>query len=318
MEWYYIVLIVVASLLVLYVVLDFIVAFFIVNTIMHPSCRTIEQIIQYETSDTKKITFHEFFEEFKMTDFVIKSKYGYNLQATYLKPVKEVEFSDGKKRVAIMVHGWTSNRYAMLGYGRIYSTLGFHVYIYDHRNHFRSDRALTTMGHYEAEDLETVIEYVKKEQGDNIVIGTHGESMGSATVMTHIGRYHNLDFVCEDCGYATLKELLKYQCEVINHLPSFPTLIFGDFFFHVLAKSSYKNVNCLESLKKCEDIPMYFIHGAADAFVPTKYVYKLYDAKPGFKEITIYEGAEHARSLGTHKEEYYKNLTKFLQDAKII
>ena len=97
-------------------------------------------------------------------------------------------------------------------YAKAYLNLGFHVFMIDHRNHGESDKVYTTMGDKEADDLQTLIEYVYEKMGANIVLGTQGESMGAATVMINAGRYHSVDFVSEDCGYHSLKELLLYLC----------------------------------------------------------------------------------------------------------
>ena len=96
----------------------------------------------------------------------------------------------------------------MLAYGKLYLNLGFHVVCYDHKNHGQSDKAKTTMGDKEADDLQKVIEFTRSLIGQNIIIGTQGESMGSATSMIHAGRYHSVDFVVEDCGYNNLYDLL--------------------------------------------------------------------------------------------------------------
>ena len=98
--------------------------------------------------------------------------------------------------------------------------LGFHIFVYDHRNHHLSDKKITTMGDKEADDLQLVINYVKEKFNYDVVIGTHGESMGAATVMIHAGRYHSVSFVIEDCGFDDLYDLLYYlQKYNLNKVP---------------------------------------------------------------------------------------------------
>lgn len=52
--------------------------------------------------------------------------------------------------------------------------------------------------------------------------------------------------------------------------------------------------------------------GAADTFVPTDMLHRLYDAKTSNKEFWITEGAEHAESYLKHRKEYVKRLKDFL------
>ena len=154
--------------------------------------------------------------------------------------------------------------------------------------------------------------------GRNIVLGTQGESMGAATSMIHAGRYHSISFVSEDCGYSSLKDLLQYQCKVLNHLPLYPTMWFGDLIFRLVAKTSYKSVEPQKGLSTCDDIPMYFAQGTNDTFVPSYMVYKCYDAKNGFKMINTYKDSAHAMSIIDYPEQYNKDLVNFLKQAKII
>ena len=110
--------------------------------------------------------------------------------------------------------------------------------------------------------------------GYSIIVGTHGESMGAATSMNHAGRYHSVDFTVEDCGYSSLYDLLKFLCVVVAHLPVFPTLLFTRMWFKLLTKSSYSKIDPCQAVSTCDDIPMLFIHGDDDKFVPPYMAYK--------------------------------------------
>ena len=317
MEWYYVLLIILGSILILYVIFSFVVAYYLTNMVIHPYCTPFQEALDREIK-LNKFSLDEYEIYFHREDFDIKSKYGYNLKAMYIPKQVDVNFKDNKERVVILSHGWTSNRFAMLSYAKIYLKLGFHIFVYDHRNHLHSDKRVTTMGDKEADDLQTVIEVVKQRLGANIVIGTHGESMGAATVMIHAGRYHSVDFVVEDCGYNTLKELLTYQCGVYKKIPTFPSMLFSEILFKILTKTSFKDVNCEFEVSTCDDIPICFMHGDNDDFVPTYMAYKLYDNKPGFKRIYLYKDSKHAYSQLDHKDKYEKDVILFLKESNII
>ena len=160
------------------------------------------------------------------------------------------------------------------------------------------------MGDKEADDLQTLIEYVYEKMGANIVLGTQGESMGAATVMINAGRYHSVDFVSEDCGYHDLKSLLAYLCKYQKKIPTWPTLLFSNLIMKVKTKSSFDSCSPIKMISSCDDIPMHFAHGDKDDFVPSYMVYKCYDAKPGFKMIHVYNGSIHARSIAQHTKQY--------------
>ena len=69
--------------------------------------------------------------------------------------------------------------------------------------------------------------------------------------------------------------------------------------------------SALRQVAKCE-LPMLFIHGDADDFVPTRMVYPLYEAKPGEKELWVVPGAAHAMSYRDNRAEYTRRVAEFV------
>ena len=129
---------------------------------------------------------------------------------------------------------------------------------------------------------------------------------------------HSVDFVVEDCGFDNLKDLLTYQCKVLRKIPSFPTMFFARIFYKLITKSSFNDANPERMISTCDDIPMLFIHGDKDDFVPAYMVYKCYDAKNGFKMVKTFDCSIHARVVVEHKDEYAICLKDFLEKANVI
>ena len=69
-------------------------------------------------------------------------------------------------------------------------------------------------------------------------------------------------------------------------LPSFPLLHTASWLCRQEYGWDFREASALEQVKKCT-LPMLFIHGDADTFVPTWMVYPLYEAKPEPKELWI-------------------------------
>ena len=116
-------------------------------------------------------------------------------------------------------------------YASIFHDLGFDCVLYDQRNHGRSDKAITTMGVCESRDLAAVCDWVREKFGEAIVLGTHGESMGAATVMLHSALDGRLAFAMEDCGYSNFSKELRYALRVRFHLPVYPILPIASLFY---------------------------------------------------------------------------------------
>ena len=316
MEWYYILLILSAIILLLFS-LDFVISYFLCKFMIEPYCPPLNEVLEKEYK-SNKMSKEEYEKYYVKEEFNVTSRYGYNLKAFYIPKKVDIKFKDNKERVVILCHGWTARHETMFAYAKAYLNLGFHVFCYDHRNHGVSDKRFTTMGDKEADDLQTIVEYVYNKMGANIILGTQGESMGSATVMIHAGRYHSVDFVSEDCGYHDLKALLHYLCKYQKKLPTWPTLMFANFIFKFKTRISFNDCSPIKMIASCDDIPMHFAHGDKDNFVPSYMVYKCYDAKPGFKMIHVYDCDIHARSLAFHKQQYYNDIKEFLLKANII
>ena len=106
----------------------------------------------------------------------ILSPYGYYLTAILVEQWQN-------NRYIIISHGVTENKTNSIKYMNLFLEREFNVIMYDHRRHGQSGGKTTSFGYYEKNDLKAVVDWVRKEKGENILLGIHGESMGAATMM---------------------------------------------------------------------------------------------------------------------------------------
>jgi len=250
-------------------------------------------------------------------EFTYKSQFGYNLYGRIIRADKDVKFADGKQRAVILCHGWTSNHITMLTYGKLYQELGFSIVAYDHRFHGKSDRNVNcTMGLYESKDLIGLADFVRDKFPKDTIWGLQGESMGSATVMQAAPEIKWISFVCEDCGFSSVRGEMAATLDA-KKLPHFPILNLGG----VILKRKYgldmKQVDARKTVARI-DVPMLFCHGDSDTFVPTKMVYDVYNVKKDKKKMQLFEGSVHAESIWDHTDQYRKVLKDFLEEFKLI
>lgn len=239
--------------------------------------------------------------------FMIKSEYGYYLSCELLEP----KTSDYKLiPIAIMCHGFSQGKYRSLIYAEIFLKLGFRVLIYDHRNHGLSGKAFTSMGYYEKNDLKGIVDWCLLNYGPNCKIMTHGESMGAATALLHLGIDKRVVCTIADCAYSDLKELLKYQVKYYYHMPSFLVPI-ESLITYLRAGFWYKDVSP-RSVIGSIDTPVLFIHGKKDRYVPTQMSINMYKCKRDKKALYLVAGATHAQSCVTNKAGYEKRVREFL------
>lgn len=259
-----------------------------------------------------------FLDSVEPENFEYRTNRGYTLRGFIIRAEKETRFPDGRPRAVLLVHGYTGNRYTMLSYAECYHSLGFNVVEYDHRYHGESDKVFCSMGYYESLDAVEIAEHVKSLFPENTVWGIHGESMGSATTMLAAPELKWMDFVCEDCGFTTLKEEIAASISFKAHLPPHPIAEFACLILRLWRGFSVKEVRPVDSVPKISQ-PMLFVHGGLDRFVPTQMVFNLYDAKIGEKKrLRIFDDVPHAKSVLMHHEEYSEMLEDFLSDFGII
>ena len=140
-----------------------------------------------------------------------------------------------------------------------------------------------------------------------------GISMGGATVMMTAGEDlpGNVKAVIEDCGYTSVKDELAVQLKRMYKLPSFPLVPVTSLIARHRAGFFLGEASAVEQLKKTT-LPVLFIHGEADAFVPFSMLDPLYQATGGPKEKYTVPGAGHGGAYSADPEQYIHVMQNFL------
>ncbi|MDK0864232.1 alpha/beta hydrolase [Clostridium perfringens] len=247
-------------------------------------------------------------------DITLKSFDGLNLTSTLIMN------ENPTNKFIVLVHGVSICYVGSLKYFDIFYRNGFNVLIVNQRRHGKSEGKYSTYGFYEKYDVNMWIEYLKSRFGNDIILGLHGESMGAGTVMETIPLNDSIKFVIEDCGYSNFHELIGFQIthEYKNRLVRKilrPSLIFANFFMKTKAKFSMKKIVPIDIVAS-SSLPMMFVHGKEDYFVPWYMAVDLYKAKTkGYKELYLVEGAKHAEALEVNKILYEKKIMTFIEKA---
>lgn len=282
------------------------------NILIKPKTIPYEDLYEREKANGRLDS--EWYDSLDKKDFNIKSRYGYMLSCQLLNnELSSEQFSQKKEKIkiAIICHGYTSGKYGSVIYSKLYLKRGITVLTYDHRNHGLSGKAFTSMGYYEKFDLQTVIDWCYENYGTNLAIITHGESMGAATVLSHLTIDGRVRCVISDCAYSNLRDLLGYQINKYYHLPAFPFLPIAKVIIKLRAGFWITDVAPMKGVIST-NAPILFIHGGNDTYVPYSMSLDMYEKKPDKKEMYLVPGASHAVSILTEPIEYEKVLNAFL------
>lgn len=271
------------------------------------------RMLAYEKGFKRDVRCHKIdrkvYETWKKETFNLRSDYGCILSCELIEPPGENDRDTVK--LAVLCHGLGCAKYESIKYAEIFLKLGFTVLMYDHRNHGLSGKAFTTMGYFEKYDLKKVIDWCVRRFGEQCRIITHGESMGAATVLQHLEIDDRISCVIADCAYSDFILLLRHQLKQFYHLPGFLIPV-ESCISYVRAGFWFKDVSPIRAVSRSE-VPVLFIHGKRDNFVPAYMSKQMYACKKKNKAIYLVSKARHAESCCVNRKGYEKTIEEFFK-----
>lgn len=238
-------------------------------------------------------------------DIEIKSRDGLTLRGKYY------EFSPDAP-LEIMFHGYKGNAERDLsgGVDRCFR-LGRSVIIVSQRAHGDSDGHTISFGIKECLDCLEWVKYANSRFGNKIKIILTGISMGASTVLMAGGEELPDNVVCilADCGYSSPKEIIK---KVVHdmHLPVsvvYPFIRLGGLIY---GRFDLESNSPIEAMKRCK-VPVIFVHGEGDDFVPCDMSREMYEVCQAPKAIYTVPGAGHGLAFPADIDGYIKEVKAF-------
>ncbi|MDF2523628.1 MAG: alpha/beta hydrolase [Clostridiales bacterium] len=228
--------------------------------------------------------------------------------------LRGVRYLSDKKsnKWVILVHGYHSTPDSVLSVGQNFHQQGYNVLSISMRAHANSEGSYIGMGWLDRLDLLKWIDSLTSENPDARIV-LHGTSMGGAAVMMVSGEKlpYNVKAIVEDSGYESAWGIFSSELKLRFNLPQFPILYMVDTIANYRAGYSFKEASALNQIKRSK-IPILFIHGDKDDFVPVNMVYELYEAATGEKDILIVKGASHTEAKYAEPDAYYKKVFSFV------
>jgi len=228
----------------------------------------------------------------------------------------EKQSDENSHKFVILCHGFGGNPVKMHDIGQFYHKKGYNLIFINQRARGISEGRYCTMGALEGKDVGKWVDYVL-EKDPSAKIALHGISMGAATVMNACGSPlpENVVFAVEDCGFTSIWDIFALKLKGMFHLPAFPILNFASLMSRIRTGASFHHGNCLNSIQKSK-IPMLFIHGTADSFVPYSMMDVLYEKATCQKQKLAIEDADHGVSYRVNPVLYFKTLDEF--ESKVL
>lgn len=217
-------------------------------------------------------------------------------------------------KIVICVHGFTgSGKKDFASLAQAYYKNGYNVLLVDNRAHGQSEGKYVGFGVLDRLDLRNWVKYVINRFGSNVQVFLHGISMGAATVlMASSIMPKNVRGIIADCGFTSVDEIFEYVLKRDYHLPRFPIIYLTNIMSKIRAGYGYKDVNTTAEIAR-SDIPILFIHGENDEFVPLWMTMKNYSHCKAYKELFIVRESEHAESHYIDKKGYERRILTFIK-----
>lgn len=216
------------------------------------------------------------------------------------------------------VHGYRSTgRREFSKFVQYYLEKGINVFLPDHIASGESEGNFCTFGYYEQDDCMQWLRYMNKKFGSDIKIILHGVSMGCATVCMMSGRDdlpENVKFTVADCGFDKADVFFREKMSLMG-LKKINRLLTAGI---CLANKTNRGVDLcgispIDSVKTAR-LPMFFVHGTADALVPSHMCSDLYESCGSeYKDILLVDGADHAQAFIKDREKYAAKLDEFIE-----
>ena len=171
--------------------------YFGIKRLVKPDKRTVDYLVEYEIEEKgldRAITGIPFEQMFRT------SRFGYELAARFYA-------CEGSSKTVVCLHGHNSCFASQLKYLPIFLSLGYNVFIPDHRRSGLSGGDTVTFGAYEKHDVLDWISELRAGRPDDS-IALFGESMGAATAIMVAAEIPDAVFLIDYCGYANFEGLL--------------------------------------------------------------------------------------------------------------
>ena len=215
--------------------------------------------------------------------------------------------------IELLMHGYKGDCERDLSGGifRCFA-LGRNALLVDHRASGHSEGKVISFGINESRDCVDWVKFVIENIDRDAKIFIGGVSMGGSTVQLACARGlpENVVGLLSDCGYSSAKRIIK-KVIADMHLPPSLCYPFVKLGARIYGRFDLEEISPEEAMKQCH-LPIIFLHGDQDGFVPCEMSVESYNACASkHKHIVMIEGADHGLAFPAAQERYVKEVGDF-------
>lgn len=240
----------------------------------------------------------------------ITSRDGLTLHGDFLP----AEYQTNK--LAICGHGYTGcGLKDCAAISVFFHKMGYNCLIVDHRAHGKSEGDYVGFGILDRYDMKAWVDCMERRFEGNAEIVLYGVSMGATIALMTAGLSSLskcVKAVIADCAFTSPYDVFAHILRRDYHLPPFPIMNINEAMCRSKAGYGFKDYSTLDAVRTT-GIPMLFIHGREDDFVPLWMSEENYKVCRSAKDILIVDNAAHAASYYESRETYEAKVRSFLE-----
>lgn len=217
------------------------------------------------------------------------------------------------KRIILAMHGWRSGWAEDFGViADFWDSCGCSVLYAEQRGQNSSGGDCMGFGLLERFDCREWLNWICGENEESLPVYLAGVSMGAATVLMAAGSDlpGNVRGVIADCAFTSPEAIWRHVAHRNLHLSYRLRRPAVNKICKKRIRSGAGDYSTLEALKQCK-VPVLFIHGTDDHFVPVEMTYENYKAYSGPKRLLIVPGADHGMSYVVDQSGYQAAMKDF-------
>ena len=222
--------------------------------------------------------------------------------------------AEDAKGTWLLIHGHQSGPLReFAGLAKFFHELGYNVVLPYQRAHGKSEGTYITFGVKERYDVRDWILKINEIYGDTSPLYLEGISMGCATVLMSLSfdLPANIQAVVADCGYTSPYEIMWKVAKKDKNVPMVRLILgIGNIMAKLLADFDFNEYDTFKGLRY-NKLPVLFIHGTEDAFVPIEMTIANFQYCTSEKQLFLVENCPHAIAYFIDEEGYHKDVVKF-------
>jgi alpha-beta hydrolase superfamily lysophospholipase len=212
--------------------------------------------------------------------------------------------------IVLLFHGYAACKAQLLPEAEALMSMGYACFLVDFRGSGGSEGDETTVGYYEAEDVDVAVKYVR-EQWHGLPVILLGRSMGSAAILRALAIHGTqADAPALECPFDRMLSTVQARFAQMG-IPSFPCarllLFWGDVQLDI--DGFQHNPVDYAAAVKC---PVLLLHGDKDPTVSVEQTAAIFENLHGRKELHTFVGLGHEAYLRREPEEWKTCVRQFL------